>query len=206
MSNSGDSLKIANRKKRIIDAAVDLILQDDFVNLKLDKVVNRAGTSKSAIYSLFENKEGLLKAICDISVFDVGSDMISQIADDISAKTVLTNLLASYVSHSSSKEYVAAIKVVNSESRYSSTIGKYYLEIGPNRVLKKIEEFLQHKVKVGEMNIPNCALAAKHLIGSLVWYRSSVLIYTNEVDDNVEEFVEHAKMALNAFFKAYSIV
>ena len=193
------------RRKRIIRAAIDIITEDGYPQLNLDKVVSRAGTSKSAIYSVFKNKLGLLKAIVDEAVFNVSTDMISKLDKDMPVDEVLSKLLESYIRQSSSKEYNATVSMIINEMKDSKAIGEYYFEVGPLRVLQKTEKYLKIKVTSGELDIADCGVVAKHLLGSIAWYRTSLLMYSQVVDTDVEKLLVHGRIAIDAFLKAYLV-
>ena len=193
------------RRKRIIRAAIEIITEDGYQQLNLDKVVSRAGTSKSAIYSVFKNKLGLLKAIVDETVFNVSAGMISKLDIDMPVEEVLSKLLESYIRQSTSKEYNATISMIINEMKDSKKIGEYYFEVGPKRVLEKTEKYLKVKVDAGELDIDDCGVVAKHLLGSIAWYRTSLLMYSHKVDTDIEKLVTHGRIAVDAFLKAYLV-
>jgi AcrR family transcriptional regulator len=53
----------AENRERLIAAATDLFAEKGYWGVSLDEVAERAGLTKGAVYSSFENKEALLMAV-----------------------------------------------------------------------------------------------------------------------------------------------
>lgn len=194
-----------DRKNRIINAAIQLIAQDGFNNMNLDQVVNLAGTSKSAVYELFENKEGLLKAVCETSIFNSRAIFSDSVSIDLPIAEYLQKFVDMYVQLCHQPLYVAVIRAVFSELGKSPTIGKYFFSIGPNQTVTELEKYFALKVSQGELKEMDCAAVAKHMIGALVWYQqSTILCITDEIPD-IAEMQGQAKILFDSFMQSYAI-
>src|ERR1700724_662582 len=78
------------RRSQILDAAVEVFLENGYGGATLDLVVERAGASKATVYSFFGGKDGLFAAIVEerceriLSAFGdpevAGSDVLSALA------------------------------------------------------------------------------------------------------------------------------
>ena len=192
-----------DRRKRIIKAALELLTTEGFTSMNLDNVVTRAGTSKTAIYSLFKNKEGLLKALCEEVVFKVRDEMIASISHDLPVREVMYSLVEKYLVKSNTPEYRALIQAINGELKNTEDVGKHYFEVGPMRVMQNLESYFNLKISEGELKIENCPLAVKQLVGSLVWFRLAKFTYTNSLDDNIEIALAEGRHAVDVFMHFY---
>ena len=194
-----------DRKIRIVDAAINLIAKDGFSKMNLDQVVNLAGTSKSAVYELFTNKEGLLKAVCETTFFNTRQIFTEAVSIDLPVDEYLQKFVKMYIELCHHPIYVAVIRSVFSELGKSPNIGKYFLSIGPMRTVSELEQYFRLKVSQGELKEMDCAAVAKQMIGALVWYQEiTVLCVTDEIPD-IKEMQNLAKILFDSFMQMYSI-
>jgi len=192
-----------DRKKRIIEASIQLITRDGFSKMNLDQVVNLAGTSKSAIYEIFKNKEGLLKAVCDATTFDSKQLFSEAESIDLPVETYLKKFVDMYVELCHQTEYIAVIRSVFSELGNSPNIGKYFFENGPKRTVDELEQYLAFKVSKGELIEMDCAAVSQQMIGALVWYQqSTILCITDEIPD-ISLMKKHAQLLFDSFITRY---
>ena len=194
-----------DRENRIVNAAIELIAKDGFNNMNLDQVVNLAGTSKSAVYELFKNKEGLLKAVCDKTIFNSREIFTNSVSIDLPIAEYLQKFVDMYIQLCHQPVYVAVIRSVFSELGKSPNIGKYFFSIGPNRTVIELEQYFALKVSQGQLKEMDCSAVAKHMIGALVWYQqSTILCVTDEIPD-IAEMQSQAKILFESFMQNYAI-
>jgi AcrR family transcriptional regulator len=58
--------KKAQTRERLIEAAAKVFAERGFANTSLDEVADAAGLTKGAVYSNFENKEDLVRAVLEV--------------------------------------------------------------------------------------------------------------------------------------------
>src|SRR5712664_4710880 len=54
--------KPASARERLLDAANELFYEDGVHSVGVDRVIERAGVAKATLYTLFGNKDGLVRA------------------------------------------------------------------------------------------------------------------------------------------------
>ena len=193
------------RRSRIVSAAIQLIAKDGFSNMNLDQVVNLAGTSKSAVYELFENKEGLLKAVCEKTLFDSRQIFSEAVTIEMPVGEYLLKYIDLYVDLCHTPSYIAVIRSVFSEAAKSPSIGKYYFNLSPARTVSELAQYFTLKVSQGLLRPMNCVLTSRQMVGALVWYQeASMLCITDQVPD-IQEMREHAHALLDNFMNTYAI-
>jgi len=57
------ALSAAATRQKVIAAACELLARDDFRDVSVDAIAERAGVGRTTVYQQFESKRGLLKAI-----------------------------------------------------------------------------------------------------------------------------------------------
>ena len=73
--------EITGIKKRILTAALDIIVSEGFINLSMRKLASRLGMTAANIYNYFNNKDEIY-----ILVRAMGFEMLSQLMDSIYVK------------------------------------------------------------------------------------------------------------------------
>lgn len=194
-----------DRKNRIINSAIQLIAQEGFSNMNLDQVVNLAGTSKSAVYELFNNKEGLLKAVCDTTIFNSKAIFTDAVSIELPVEEYLSKFVDMYVNLCHQPDYVAVIRAVYSELSKSPNIGKHFFSVGPNKTVSELTQYFALKVSQGELKEMDCSAVAKHMIGALVWYQQSAMLCVTDTIPDISEMQSQAKLLFETFMQTYAV-
>src|SRR5687768_4038150 len=76
------ALAVDETKRRIIEAACDLLSQAGYPNVSLDQIADRAGVSRQTIYVQFGSKRGVLQAVAEyIEITTYGRGMVEGARD-----------------------------------------------------------------------------------------------------------------------------
>ena len=73
--------KPASARKRLLDAANELFYEEGVHTVGVDRVVERAGVAKATLYTLFGNKDGLVRAYLMARDEAIRERMTRQLAD-----------------------------------------------------------------------------------------------------------------------------
>jgi AcrR family transcriptional regulator len=64
--NSRRDERARESRRRVVEAAHDLLVEHGFAGMRLSEVAEAAGVSVETVYKQFRNKGGLLKAVYDV--------------------------------------------------------------------------------------------------------------------------------------------
>ena len=193
-----------DRKNRIINAALEIITTDGYTSMNLDHVVTLAGTSKSAIYELFKNKEGLLKAVCAKTTFDSRQLFSESVSIEMPVSEYLSKYINLYVELCHMPSYAAVIRTVFTQTSNSSSLGKYYFSITTQRTVTELAQYFELKISEGKLKPMNSTVVARRVVGALVWYQEAKLLFLVDEVPDISEMRELADDLLESFLESYS--
>ncbi len=130
-------------KKRIIDAATTLFLENGVRNVSMDDIAKNLGISKRTIYEIFSDKEDLLKQVFD----NINAIMYEEA---ISSNLKHHNVLETFLSHIYKQNIKPFYKV-----RFIEDIKKYYpktyneIQCTYDSMYSHIKNFIQLGVEQG---------------------------------------------------------
>ena len=165
MPRAGRS-KSAEKATAILHAATDVFLEQGFDASSMDDVARTAGVSKQTVYSHFNNKEGLYRAIiqhkCDEyglgpSIFDAAADCRHNL---LHFGERLMELLIS-------EPVIKMDRLCIANAAERPTLSALYYEAGPDEVRALLEDFLRQRCADNQLAIDDVTLAVKQFIGLL---------------------------------------
>jgi TetR/AcrR family transcriptional repressor of mexJK operon len=150
-----------------MDTATRLFLTQGFQGTSMDAVAKGAGVSKQTVYSHFDNKEALFKAVITAKVASYGFDEASVVEDD-DLRNALLAIARRFVDLLFDPEVVAMHRVVIGEATSLPRVASLFFESGPMRTKAAVCAFLQGQVAKGRLCIAD----------EQVLYATSQLLFT----------------------------
>lgn len=125
IDNSTELSKRDKRRHAIMDAAFELFVDQGFRQVSMTEIIRKSGGSLSTAYSLFENKEGLLRAI----VAERFNQYSREVDKTIMAKglpaDVLTQAARLLYSRLFDSDFVGLLRITVAESMHNPEFGMY---------------------------------------------------------------------------------
>lgn len=138
------------RRCAILEAATDLFLEKGYERTTLDDILERSKGSRSTVYKLFGNKEGLLKAIIEETTGEIWA-----IVSDWHAKNPppteqsLFELGCLLFTAIMAPRAIALHRILVSEGPYIPEVSAYFLKVGPDRNKTRLVEWFSEGQKSG---------------------------------------------------------
>ncbi|MFN6568498.1 TetR/AcrR family transcriptional regulator [Dendronalium sp. ChiSLP03b] len=159
---------IAQKQEQILQGAIRVFLKEGYARTSMDRVSAEAGVSKQTIYSHFQDKEGLFKALierltlaCFQSIFCVEklhgepAILLRQVAEIYLTKVA------------DNPDYLALLRLIISESQNFPELAKLYTQTVVQRGRQILSQYFASHPELG-INDPE---AMAHIFfGSLVSY------------------------------------
>ncbi len=167
----GQSQTVSPKRDAIVAAATELFLDHGFGDVSMDTIAAKAEVSKRTVYNHFENKEQLFEGImsdaCACQAFLGG-----QFEEDTSVpvdppEQVLTQLGLAFLGVLGSSEGVALHRLVMAEGSKFPELGKTFYEFGPERLSRKLGEYLEDQTVKGVLRVENFREAASQYLAML---------------------------------------
>ena len=129
------------KQATIVQAALDLFLEQGYAATSMDAVANHAGVTKQTVYRYYPSKEELFTAVME----KIRADEPSPYAfGDADLDTELSNFGRDLLAFHLTPAALGVYKMMLSEGGQESLL-KPFLKTGPNRVMKPLMEFLQKR-------------------------------------------------------------
>lgn len=177
--------KDAGKRKDIMDAARQLFLQHGFHGTSMDALAKEACVSKATLYSHFEDKDALYRALINDKMADYKvddfTDMLNwDVASDLQliAKHMLDLIF--------DPEALDMLRMVIAEGRTGSGVAALFKEVGPQRLLSQISEYLERQKSRGTTYIEDVE-ADTSLFASLVVDHRTLMFALMAVGEGFDE-------------------
>lgn len=188
--------QLAARRSAMIDAAAQVLVEDGYAKFTVNAVTQRAGTSKSTVYSWFGNREGLLQAVVNRH-YDQSSQWLQPHPDG--PRETLTRFAVALIGALQDDLAVAITRAAMSEPELRAI----QLAGGAGRILPLIADSLRQSALAGHLHLDDPATAAKAFFG-LVVQDDQVRWLLGERRLPPAAARIRAEFAVDAFFRIYA--
>ncbi|MCW5317191.1 TetR family transcriptional regulator [Nostoc sp. KVJ3] len=159
---------ITQKQEQILQGAMQVFLRDGYAGTSMDRVSAEAGVSKQTIYSHFQDKEGLFKAL--IERVTIASFRGIFCAEDLHGEPaiLLREIAETYLTKvADNPEYLALFRLIITESQRFPELAKLYTQT----VIQRGRQLLsQYFASHPELGIIDPEATAQIFFGSLVSY------------------------------------
>ncbi len=171
----------ASSRDRVAKVARDLFVAHGFAAVSIDEIARRAHVSKPTIYAHFGDKERLFLHILETACARLIAPLVSEDARGRPIAEILRNHAHHYSRAVLAPEVVALHRLCVGEALRFPTISRRYFEQGPEMAHKALAAFLQERADAGEIDCPDCDLAAWHYASLVIATARTRLLF--RVDD-----------------------
>lgn len=193
--------KDAAKRKDIILAARRLFLQNGFHRTSMDALAKQACVSKATLYSHFEDKDALYRALIrdKLATYKVDdfTDMLNwDVATDL--QTIGEHMLDLIFD----PEALDMLRMVIAEGRTGSGVAAMFQEVGPQRVLDQISDYLARQKARGTTYIGDVEADTK-LFASLIVDHATMMFALMGVAEGLDKAgrKRHTRQAVARFIK-----
>ena len=198
------SEKGKKRYELIVKTALDLFLKNGYEKTSLSDIVAISGGSLASIYTFFENKEGLFKAIIEQEIDDFIKEIDERIDLKIShsLEEFLTKFATIIFSIICTKKNISLGRIMMSEgSKNGGKLGRVFLDQILNRIDLVLINFFERDEVKAELN-PKFPVkfAAKCFMKNVIglYYFDSLMI-NKEPKLSKKEREEHVALCVELF-------
>ncbi|MEH2030545.1 MAG: TetR/AcrR family transcriptional regulator [Nostoc sp.] len=159
---------MTQKQEQILQGAMQVFLRDGYAGTSMDRVSAEAGVSKQTIYSHFQDKEGLFKAL--IERVTIASFQGIFCTEDLHGEpTILLREIAeTYLTKvAENPEYLALFRLIITESQRFPELAKLYTQTVIQRGRLLLSQYLASHP---ELRISDPEATAQIFFGSLVSY------------------------------------
>jgi len=190
------------RERRILEAALKVFSEIGYSGANMDAVALEANLSKPTLYQYFQSKEALFSAMMlgerdqMLAVFERPSDR-GMVAD-------LLEFSWDYADTVLRPDLLSLARLIIGEVQRFPEIGRAYQEVGPDRLLRGIMDYLEDQRRAGRLAFDDAELAAQDLWGLILSAPRTQALYMPDRSPSRAEIARYLHNGLKVFLKAYS--
>jgi len=161
------TVAVSNKREQILQGAMRIFLHQGYAKTSMDRVASEAGVSKQTIYSHFQDKEGLFRALIEgvtINRLQAEYESESELFQG-EAVTVLSRLAKSILSRMDDPEYIAFVRLVIAESENFPELAQLYTNTVVQYGYRNLTTYFQSHP---ELNIPDPEATVRIFMGTII--------------------------------------
>ena len=192
----------AERRSTILNAALKVFSEQGFTATTMDHVAQVAGLSKPTVYSYFDGKDALFRAMLlmprDDMLIAFHSARAGNHVDQlwtfawIYAETVLR------------PDLLSLARLIIAEAQRFPEIGRVYQASGPGKVLAGLIKFMEATRSTGALNFEDAELCAQDFWGLILSAPRNKALHDPDAIPTGEELARYIRNGMQVFLKAYS--
>lgn len=191
--------KTDEKRNAIIAAATAVFEEVGYQRASMAMIAARLGGSKATLYGYFRSKEQLFATAVTSAMEETGEELLGSLTSGDDIATVLTRYGKIYLDLVTRPEIQAVLRTVLSEGQ-GTTLGQEVYNLGPQRGVDGMIEFLKKRAASGEIVLASPEVAALHFKGLLEAGVTEPLLFGLPDARDKGEAVE---TAVTAFLKIY---
>ncbi|MEU7002610.1 TetR/AcrR family transcriptional regulator [Nonomuraea sp. NPDC046570] len=163
---AGDRRSPAKRRT-ILEAATELFLNEGYARVSVDAIAARAGVGKQTVYSHFGNKERLFLAVVDRAraTAGAGPDGLAGLIPDTGDPQADLAAVGDRILRAVLEPSVAALhRLTVAELTHHPELQRSWGETAPEEALDALAGYLAEASRVGRLNVPDPARAARQFV------------------------------------------
>ncbi len=191
--------KTDEKRNAIIAAATEVFEEVGYQRASMAMIAARLGGSKATLYGYFHSKEQLFATAVTSALEETGEELLASLAAEGDIASILTHYGQLYLDLVTRPEILAIQRTVLSEGQ-GTTLGKEVYDLGPQRGIDGVTEFLRRRAAAGEIELASPEVGALHFKGLLEAGVTEPRLYGLA---NVRNKSEAVETAVAAFMKIY---
>jgi AcrR family transcriptional regulator len=183
------------RRAQILDAAVEVFLENGYGGATIDLVVERAGASKATVYSFFGGKDGLFAAIVEERVERILSAFGDPEVVHADVPHALAHIAQRYMEVAMAPDAVGIWRLIIAEGTRFPELARTFYQLGPDRTYAHLAGMLSVWRERGLIRLGDPQLAAVQFLDSVggdLHRRAMAGILPKNLRAAIQRSIDHA--------------
>lgn len=203
MNEVCDLSRKERRRGAIMDAAFDLFIEQGYSKVGMTDIIRRSGGSLATAYALFENKEGLLRAIVADRFDQYNREMNLILTYAGTPEEVLRQAGRHLYARLLDPSFVGLLRITVAESMRDPDFGRYMKESASETAISVVGKVFEHWHKQGLLALDDSRTAAESFL-ALLMHRGHMHalcgLPLEMTADEIERHVDHVvEMVLSRY-------
>ena len=192
----------SSKRRQILDGAHKLFLDLGFDAASMGEIARAAGVSKGTLYVYFADKNRLFEAIVEEEVLEQGKVAFNfDPARDVT--TTLMDFGQAYIQLLCRPDVGSATRTVMAIAERMPEVGRRFYENVVALTIRRLAAYLDARVKVKDVAIPDCQLAASQFMMMCQASLFLPFIFQAAPAPSTERMAEVVESATRMFLAAY---
>lgn len=187
------------RRRAMLEAAHQLFMTKGLQHTSLDDVIALSGGSRSTLYELFGNKDGLFEEMLREHCETMMGPVFELTLQGRHPREVLCQFAQSFLAKIYSEESLRGIRMIMQEAQHYPETADFFRR-APNFVRTRLGEYMRRMTEEGHLRLEMPEQAA-NMFMLMVEGPWSPLRFASEDIPDPEELNRHARMAVEIFLK-----
>jgi TetR/AcrR family transcriptional repressor of mexJK operon len=195
--------KDPEKRVAIMTAAGQLFLEQGYERTSVDAIAAAAGVSKLTVYSHFEDKEALFKALiaAKCEQYLEGRDWEPLVR--LSPVVALRRLGQGFMGLVLNPDVLALYRVLMAQATQDPKTNALFYDSGPRATLSALAQLLTHYAEQGALDVPDPTSAADHFVSMLRGDLHLRALLNIETEPSAQQIKRHVNDCVATFMRAY---
>ncbi|HMK84839.1 MAG TPA: TetR/AcrR family transcriptional regulator [Steroidobacteraceae bacterium] len=190
------------RREHILSVARDVFFEHGYSATSMSAIAVRLGGSKGTLYNYFKSKEELFESLVRDMCGPAAEHILEPTSEGDPAGT-LTALGERYLDHLYAQRTVKLFRILAAEAHRTPELARIFYEVGPARGRRGLEAYLSAANARGQLQVPDCALAAEQFLSLCKGAQHLKFILNLIPGLSAEEIRSQIARAVEAFMRLY---
>ena len=181
------------KAQQILAAARQVFLEQGYGSASMDVIARTAGVSKATLYAHFTGKDALFAAMVGVECRRMSAVLDRPSFDETDIRAALRQIAGHFIGQLLTGRTLAIYRIVVAETPRFPELGRIFFEMGPDRLLARVAEFLRQAGERGMLAVPEPRRAAAQFIGMVrgeIYLRRLFGIEPAAAEGEIDAFVD----------------
>lgn len=141
------------RRRAMMDAAWELLLEKGFSGVTLNDVISRSGGSRTTLYDAFGGKDGLLAASMEERCTEFCAELHISLESDLPPREALTEFGIRLSKKILTEEAIRFTQILFSEGHHFIPLVESFMHMGPDATRSRLTNYLKRQRDLGNLVI-----------------------------------------------------
>lgn len=191
------------RRQAILDAALEVFLEQGYGATSLNDIVQVSGGSLSTLYELFGSKAGLFQAVIEKGCFEFFELLEAEDVDGKRPEEGLRIIAARFFEGLIQQNGASLLRLIVSEVPQFPEVGIAFYRAGPDTAREKVASYLTKQTRRGLLKVDDPSVAASTFISMVLRDFQMRILCGEEVNLTPEETGLHLGYVVRMFLRMY---
>ena len=189
------------RRKVLLNAALDLFFEKGFAAARMEDIAARAGVTKGTVYLYFSSKEELFKDLISVHAIPNVQRLESLVTGATSSEEAIRGFVKFVVQILSETQLPKFIKVLIGDSGAFPGVIETYRETVLKRIFSAVAAMLRKGNELGEFNVTDLAMTTRLFVAPVIFATIWRMVFESEDEPALDLeglFSLHADLMIRA--------